>query len=473
MRTASTVLELPKRYALGQFSKSLFSEVLVMGHKVLLADDSITVQKIVKLSLTEEGIEVIALGNGEQAVQQLETLQPDLVMADVFMPGKDGYEVCEFVKSHPQFKHTPVILLVHAFEPFDPDRARKVGADQQLTKPFQSIRTLVNTVRDLLTASPVAATAEAALAPAPTVTEELTPAAAAFAPPPPALAITPSASEEFAVVSSLAPAGIEATAPTFSDLQFGATEMVPGLPSPAVPALNALPPFPFSDPGEALASTSAGFVSEGVTMDALPPLELAVLPDWSASASAAAPPDTSLPSFSPLTLAASANEAGDAADDVLDLSEDLSANVSSRPEGPGLALSFTSTSDNDMSLLAVLPPPDEPAPTNHAVVESVEQASFATAFDMGVGQVNPDLPPPVTETTVPAAFDTSLPDMAAPVAATNSALPLSEAMIEEIVNRVVQRLSTQAIQEIAWEVVPEMAELLIRKQLSNHPQLSH
>ncbi len=89
-----------------------------MGHKVLLADDSITVQKIVKLSLTEEGIEVIALGNGEQAVQQLEAIQPDLVMADVFMPGKDGYEVCEFVKSHPQFKHTPVILLVHAFEPF-------------------------------------------------------------------------------------------------------------------------------------------------------------------------------------------------------------------------------------------------------------------------------------------------------------------------------------------------------------------
>lgn len=443
-----------------------------MGHKVLLADDSITVQKIVKLSLTEEGIEVIALGNGEQAVQQLEALQPDLVMADVFMPGKDGYEVCEFVKAHPQFKHTPVILLVHAFEPFDPDRARKVGADQQLTKPFQSIRTLVNTVRDLLTASPVVATAEAALAPVPTVTEELPLAAASFVPPPPALAITPPTSEEFAVVSSLAPAGIEATAPTFSELQFGATETVPGLPSPAVPALNALPPFPFSDPGEALASTSAGFASAGVNMDALPPLELAVLPDWSSSATAAAPSDTSLPSFSPLTLAASA-KADDAADDVLDLLEDLPANVAPRPEGPVLALSFTSTSDNDMSLLAVLPPPDEPAPTNHAVVESVEQASFATAFDMGVGQVNLDPPPPVTETTVPAAFDTPLPDMAAPVAATNSVLPLSEAMIEEIVNRVVQRLSTQAIQEIAWEVVPEMAELLIRKQLSNHPQLSH
>ena len=91
-----------------------------MGHRVLLADDSITVQKIVKLSLSEEGIEVIAFGNGEEAVQQIESLQPDLIMADVFMPGKDGYEVCEYVKAHPHLNQTPVILLVHAFEPFDP-----------------------------------------------------------------------------------------------------------------------------------------------------------------------------------------------------------------------------------------------------------------------------------------------------------------------------------------------------------------
>ena len=129
-----------------------------MGQKVLLADDSITVQKIVKLSLHEEGIEVIAFGNGSQAIAEIENIRPDLIMADVFMPGKDGYEVCEFVKSHPQFKNIPVILLVHAFEPFDPDRAKKVGADHQLTKPFQSIRTLVTTVKDLLQSQETAQT---------------------------------------------------------------------------------------------------------------------------------------------------------------------------------------------------------------------------------------------------------------------------------------------------------------------------
>jgi CheY-like chemotaxis protein len=121
-----------------------------MGHKVLLADDSITVQKIVKLTLADEGIEVIAVGNGDLALQQVADIKPDLIMADVFMPGHDGYEVCEFIKSHPEYHQIPVILLVHAFEPFDQARASQVKADCHLTKPFHSIRTLVATVRELI-----------------------------------------------------------------------------------------------------------------------------------------------------------------------------------------------------------------------------------------------------------------------------------------------------------------------------------
>src|SRR5437763_10000327 len=121
-----------------------------MGHTILLADDSITVQKIVKLTFSDEGVEVVAVGNGELAVQQLDELRPDLVMADVFMPGKDGYEVCEYIKTHPELRHTPVILLVHAFEPFDQEHALRVGADQHLLKPFQSIRALVATVKEII-----------------------------------------------------------------------------------------------------------------------------------------------------------------------------------------------------------------------------------------------------------------------------------------------------------------------------------
>ncbi len=125
-----------------------------MGHKILLADDSITVQKIVKLTFSDEGVEVVAVGNGELALQQLADWQPDLIMADVFMPGRDGYEVCEYVKTSPDLCHIPVILLVHAFEPFDQARATQVKADRHLTKPFHSIRTLVTTVRELIQTTP-------------------------------------------------------------------------------------------------------------------------------------------------------------------------------------------------------------------------------------------------------------------------------------------------------------------------------
>lgn len=121
-----------------------------MSYKILLADGSVTVQKIITLTFSDEGVEVMTVNNGDEAINQLQHLRPALVMADVSIPGKNGYDICQFVKNHPDMKDTPVILLVPAFETFDEERARHVGADQHLTKPFQSIRTLISTVKALL-----------------------------------------------------------------------------------------------------------------------------------------------------------------------------------------------------------------------------------------------------------------------------------------------------------------------------------
>jgi CheY-like chemotaxis protein len=121
-----------------------------VGYKILLADDSATVQKIITLTFSDEGVEVIAVNNGDEAIDRLRRLRPALVMADICIPGKDGYEICEFVKTHPETEGTPVILLVPAFEPFDEDRARRIGADHHLTKPFQSIRMLISVVKNLI-----------------------------------------------------------------------------------------------------------------------------------------------------------------------------------------------------------------------------------------------------------------------------------------------------------------------------------
>jgi len=122
----------------------------VSKRKLLLADDSITIQKVVNLTFADEGIEVIAVGDGDAAMKKFVEDTPDLVMADVNMPGVDGYRICEMIKQDDETKHIPVILLVGSFEPFDEEEARRVGADDYLTKPFQSIRQLVNKVTDLL-----------------------------------------------------------------------------------------------------------------------------------------------------------------------------------------------------------------------------------------------------------------------------------------------------------------------------------
>jgi CheY-like chemotaxis protein len=121
-----------------------------VSYKILLADDSVTVQKIITLTFSDEGVDVVTVNNGDEAVNRLQHMRPALVMADVSIPGRNGYEICEFVKTHPVMKDTPVILLVPAFEPFDEARARRIGADFHLTKPFQSIRTLISTVKSLV-----------------------------------------------------------------------------------------------------------------------------------------------------------------------------------------------------------------------------------------------------------------------------------------------------------------------------------
>lgn len=120
-----------------------------MPHRMLLADDSLTIQKVVELTFSDSGFELMAVGRGDNAVQALESFRPDIVLADVVMPGLSGYEVCERVKGQPGGEFVPVVLLTGTFEPFDRARAERAGCDSIVTKPFDS-HALSNLVRDLL-----------------------------------------------------------------------------------------------------------------------------------------------------------------------------------------------------------------------------------------------------------------------------------------------------------------------------------
>lgn len=118
--------------------------------KILVADDNSNVQKTVALALAELGVEVISVSNGEAAVRKLSEFTPDLVLADIFMPVRNGYEVCEYVKKDSRCKQVPVVLLVGAFDPLDEREAQRVDADGILKKPFVPPDPLITMVKTLL-----------------------------------------------------------------------------------------------------------------------------------------------------------------------------------------------------------------------------------------------------------------------------------------------------------------------------------
>jgi CheY-like chemotaxis protein len=124
--------------------------------KILVADDNSNIQKMVGLALKDHGIEVVAVGNGEAAVRKIADVRPDLVLADVFMPVRNGYEVCQFVKADSSLSHIPVILLVGAFDPLDEQEAQRSGADGVLKKPFVPPDPLISMVKSALVRAGVA-----------------------------------------------------------------------------------------------------------------------------------------------------------------------------------------------------------------------------------------------------------------------------------------------------------------------------
>src|SRR5215470_16620871 len=109
---------------------------------------------MVALAFEVRGISVVSVGNGEAAVRRIPDMNPDLVLADVFMPVRNGYEVCEFVKKDTRFAHVPVILLVGAFDPLDEKEARRVGADGVLKNPFVPPDPLIAMVTSALERNP-------------------------------------------------------------------------------------------------------------------------------------------------------------------------------------------------------------------------------------------------------------------------------------------------------------------------------
>ncbi|WP_092058704.1 response regulator [Desulfuromonas acetexigens] len=202
-----------------------------MSRKLLLADDSVTIQKVIGITFVNEDYNLAVADNGDAALEKARSDRPDLILADVFMPGKNGYELCAAVKADPSLAGVPVLLLTGTFEPFDEAKAQACGADGWIAKPFES-QTLISRVKELLDkawaapAEPKAPTApDEPVAP---VAEAAPESAAAPAAMPEAAPISASEPEVEADIwteledSEAAPAAEPAAAAASQEVDFGA-----------------------------------------------------------------------------------------------------------------------------------------------------------------------------------------------------------------------------------------------------------
>lgn len=117
-----------------------------MALRVLLADESSTIKKVLQLALSDFGIEVKSVPSGIDVVPVALDFRPDIIFADILLSKRNGYEVCGDIKANPQLKNTPVVLMWSSFMEFDEKLAQKAGANARLEKPFdtEALRSVVN-----------------------------------------------------------------------------------------------------------------------------------------------------------------------------------------------------------------------------------------------------------------------------------------------------------------------------------------
>ena len=359
-----------------------------MRRRILLADDSVTIQKVIELTFMDEDYEVRAVSNGDDAIKEMSEVDPHFVIADVHMPGANGYEVCRLSKE--RRPDVPVLLLVGTFEPFDEAQSRAVGADSFLKKPFDS-QELLQRVGELLAGG-----------------------------------AAPAASPELGPLSE--PGPFAEPAPEWGGFE---VEAAPQADAHADADIDA---EPFSAGSEfSLEEPSADtWQAGGYTPESEQLFELEEEPAGSAPPANAPTPAESVFGFEPQPLAGPSGSAG-------------------------FELPFSPT-----ERLGV---PEAAAPLVDSLEETerrIEGSSFERA------------PRGLAESHEPEADA----GMAAPTAMTSTAVTataavidiagnggLSDEDVDRIARRVVELLGDKAVRDVAWEVVPDLAEVVIKDRL--------
>jgi CheY-like chemotaxis protein len=502
-----------------------------MAARILVADDSVTIQKVVELTFSKEDFVLIPARSGEEAIRKAKEVQPDLILLDLVMPDKSGYEVCSALRAEPMLRAVPIIMLTGTYEAFDKDQGLRAGANDFVTKPFES-QVLITKVKQLLfartvetkaPASPVPVTAppKVALTPPPT---EAPPPAPKAPPPAPPRAVAPPA------VSGVPPAAgparpvtpspsLPAEPPTL-ELPTLELEPIPGGSKPAgaeaspfpeglsleellepTAVVSAEPPLAKSPPGSVETSPEAalaptpieGLLAEGeqvfdLTADmqgpSLPLVEVGTGEPPALSvedlvgrgeaaptrAAATVPPEAA-PEVAPLDGLMAEGE------QVFDLTADT--------QGPSLPLVEVGTGEPPALSVEDLLRPAGAAPVE-AGVGAVPEIQLEPLIESP--SVPPEMPapsagPPDISELVEAAAAAAPSVPAAPLmeevlatppspppsaAVTQELGTLRQAVTERVAHELAKELSGQLIERIeriVWEVVPDLAEILINKEI--------
>lgn len=458
-----------------------------MAKKILLADDSITIQKVISLTLSGGDYDLTVVGDGDSAIQKAAEIAPQIVLADVAMPGKTGYQVCEAIKAS---SGVPVLLLSGTFDPLNEAEAQRVGADDHIVKPFES-EALIEKIEALLASGAVAPTPVAPQAPAPVAPTPAAPAAPVAAAPvvptpvvpqaPAPVAPTPAAPAAPPVAAQPVAApepGLGATDEAWSAQDFSAT---PAAPAPEQEIIE-----------EAMELTEGDLIETSEEeAAAVPPPEALDFGTAPEPEMVAPPTPVEIPTTAPATELGGGLDFSGFEEEVPPTEvpvEEVSVSEPTLLEEAG-GLDFTDMAPEPEAA------PAAPAPvadamdfsdidTEDPLAGGVEQAPTPIAHpeedflaDTTVEAAAPAVAP------VPAAAPVAAPVAPAPVAPAPVAAPaesftekvMAQAALEGItdigavdkaqVENLINKVAREVIEEVAWEVIPEMAEDLIKKQI--------
>jgi CheY-like chemotaxis protein len=448
-------------------------------YTLLLADDSVTIQRVIELTFADEDVQVIAVSDGDQAIERLNSgAPPDIVLADIGMPGKNGYEVAQHIRQTPRLAHIPVVLLTGAFEPVDQARAAEAGCDGVLAKPFEP-QLVIGRVKELLArARPASA-----------------PGRVAVLEPPDQMSLT--VDDMFSAADS-APAQQAAIAPGelndyFDRLDAAFSNSTPDAPAPppltSAPAHSSVasPPSPAAaqDTGEIdWFGTAPGGPPASESWDLPAPDVEPEPPDLSLSYAlpqppvvpARATPPAPAPSFTPDEPVVRPAPAP-----LFRPAEPVVRPAPEKPFAPAVPIAPAASVVAPPSAPAATSTPAAPRESDAPAFPPARVAPFAAA-----AYVAPVAMPPATASAVVPARHGDLPPLAdafAALLAAEQSEPLTsiapawpgtiqpaavvvgEEIIEQVTRRVLDRLPDTVVRETIADIVSKIAEQLIREEI--------